>query len=144
MLGKHLLRIGAPAFMVAGFVLAELPVAAQDPGPRYTQPLDGVQKAVKTFQFPYWRVGNVDKRLSKLCNLGLFNQRRPYSLAGHFAGPQGSAMLGAAKGTGLNLHDPTKAGNPGFDYWFHRDRTSSCIVFSAKVKDGGGGAAPAR
>lgn len=94
----------------------------------------GVYKVERTV-LPYWQVGDVDKALSNLCSLGQFNQRVPYRLAAHFYGPYGSAMLGAAKGTGLNLWDPFKKAAKDRDYWFYRDRTSACIVMSAPVKN---------
>ena len=102
----------------------------------------GVYKVERTV-LPYWQVGDVDKALSNLCSLGQFNQRVPYRLAAHFYGPYGSAMLGAAKGTGMNLWDPFKKAARDRDYWFYRDRTSACIVMSAKVKDVDPNAPPA-
>jgi len=93
----------------------------------------GVQKVERTV-LPYWLVGDVDKALSRRCSLGQFNQRTPYRLAGHFYGPYGAAMLGAAKGTGLNLWDPFKLADAQRDYWFYRDRTAACIVMTARVK----------
>jgi hypothetical protein len=95
----------------------------------------GVYKVERTV-LPYWQVGDVDKTLSRACSLGTFNQRVPFRFAGHFYGPYGSALLGAAKGTGLNLWDPYKRADAQRDYWFYRDRTSACIVMTAKVKEG--------
>jgi len=51
-------------------------------------------------------------------------------------------MLGAAKGTGLNLWDPYKRADAQHDYWFYRDRTSACIVMTAAVKEGTGAGTP--
>lgn len=101
----------------------------------------GVYKVERTV-LPYWQVGDVDKALSKLCSLGQFNQRVPYRLAAHFYGPFGSALLGAAKGAGMNLWDPFKRASADRDYWFYRDRTSACIVMSALVKKPGDPNAP--
>jgi len=92
-----------------------------------------VDKVVKT-DFAYWQVGDIDQALSRLCSVGKFNQRVPYRFAGHFKGPKGSALLGAAKGAGLNLADPQHKADKNKDYWFYRDRTAECIVFSAAVK----------
>ena len=78
--------------------------------------------------------GDIDQTLSRLCSVGKFNQRVPYRFVGHFKGPKGSAMLGAAKGSGLNLFDPQHKADKQHDYWFYRDRTADCIVFSAVVK----------
>jgi hypothetical protein len=97
----------------------------------------GVTKAVRT-QLPNWQVGDIDKNLSLMCSLGKFNQLVPYRHAGHFYGPTGAALLGAAKGNGLNLFDPEKKANAQRDYWFHRDRTSACVVYSAPVRPGNG------
>ena len=96
----------------------------------------GVYK-VERAVLPYWQVGSVDKALSRACSMGQFNQRVPYRFAGHFYGPYGTAMLGAAKGSGLNLFDPFKRADKQRDYWFYRDRTSACIVMWAPVKDTG-------
>lgn len=96
-------------------------------------PPKGVNKVVKTL-LPSWQVGDLDKKLSQMCSLGRFNQRVPYKYSAHFQGPNGASLVGGAKGNGLNLFDPTGARQPGRDYWFYRDRTSNCIVYSAKVK----------
>ena len=98
-----------------------------------------VDKVVKT-DFSYWQVGDINQALSRLCSVGKFNQRVPYRFAGHFKGPKGSALLGAAKGTGLNLFDPQHKADKNHDYWFYRDRTADCIVFSAQVKPPAGAA----
>jgi hypothetical protein len=104
-------------------------------GPALAGTLDhGVYKVERTV-LPYWQVGEVDKTLSRACSLGQFNQRVPFRFAGHFYGPYGSALLGAAKGSGLNLFDPFKRADAQRDYWFYRDRTSACIVMSARVKE---------
>jgi hypothetical protein len=42
-------------------------------------------------------------------------------------------MVGAAKGSGMNLWDPFKRATAERDYWFYRDRTAACIVMSALV-----------
>ena len=49
--------------------------------------------------------------------------------------------LGAAKGSGLNLVDPQRKADKNRDYWFYRDGTADCIVFSAVVKPPAAGAA---
>src|SRR4051812_45402445 len=99
----------------------------------------GVGKVVRS-DLAYWQVGDIDQALSRLCSVGKFNQRVPYRFVGHFKGPKGSAMLGAAKGTGLNLVDPQRKADKNHDYWFYRDRTADCIVFSAQVKQPAAGA----
>jgi len=112
------------------FALSQ-PVSAQIPSNQI--PPKGVNKIVRTL-LPSWQVGDLDKKLSQMCSLGRFNQRVPYKYSAHFQGPNGAAMVGGAKGNGLNLFDPTGARQQGRDYWFYRDRTSNCIVYSAKVK----------
>jgi hypothetical protein len=124
------------ALGAVALVLAAGPAAAQNPV--VDQPLiqrsdHGVQKVERTV-LPYWQVGDVDKALSRLCSLGQFNQRTPYRFSGHFYGPFGAALVGAAKGSGLNLWDPLKRADAQRDYWFFRDRTSACIVLTARVK----------
>jgi hypothetical protein len=104
-----------------------------DPEHRGLIPPPAVGKVVKS-ALPSWQVGNIEQGLSRLCSLGKFNQRVPYRYAGHFRGPKGAALLGAAKGTGLNLVDPQHKADKGHDYWFYRDGTADCIVFSAAVK----------
>ncbi len=92
-----------------------------------------VHKLIIT-QLPNWQVGDIDKRLSRLCSMGQFNQRVPLKYVAQFRGPTGSALIGGAKGEGLNLFDPTGAARADTDYWFHRDRTSNCVVYTAKVR----------
>jgi hypothetical protein len=108
-----------------------------DPSQRGLIAPPGVGKVVKS-DLPSWKVGDIDQALSRLCSVGKFNQQVPYRFAGHFKGPKGAALLGAAKGTGLNLADPMKKADKGRDYWFFRDRTADCIVFSAAVKQNAG------
>jgi len=128
--------LGALALGAVALVLTAGPAAAQTPlvdQPRTQRTDHGVQKVERTV-LPYWQVGDVDKALSRLCSLGQFNQRTPYRFSGHFYGPYGAALVGAAKGSGLNLWDPFKRADAQHDYWFFRDRTSACIVLTARVK----------
>ncbi|HTH97529.1 MAG TPA: hypothetical protein VL574_08945 [Stellaceae bacterium] len=78
---------------------------------------------------PYWIVGDRDDDLSRLCSLGRFNQRIDNQYVARFGGEHGEAVLGIAKGTGLNLYDPNHASKPKEDYFFLGDGTSECQVF---------------
>lgn len=102
-------------------------------GSAAASPENGIDKVVRT-PLPYWQVGTIDQDLSRRCSMGTFNQRVPYEFSGHFAGLNGASLVGAAKGSGLNLFDSAKKADPTYDYWFYRDRTSNCIVFKAKVR----------
>ena len=79
---------------------------------------------------PYWEVGERDVALSKACSFGRFNQQQieRYTVRLH-AKKGGAAVLGVAKGTGFNLHDPGHLAQPNEDYYFRDDGTSSCQVF---------------
>lgn len=78
---------------------------------------------------PYWIVGDRDDNLSRLCSLGRFNQRIDNQYVARFGGEHGEAVLGIAKGTGLNLYDPGHVSKPKEDYFFLGDGTSECEVF---------------
>jgi hypothetical protein len=117
------------ALIGAALALATLSVdasAVDQLGPK------GVIKVERT-PLPYWKVGDIDRELSRMCSLGTFNQRIPFKFAGQFVGPSGATMLGGTKGTGLNLFDPQGKRDEAYDYWFFRDRTSACIVFKSLV-----------
>ena len=82
-------------------------------------------------QSPYWEVGPRDQALSKACILGRFNQHQigRYIVQLHAKKDNGAAVLGVAKGTGINLRDLDHRANPAEDYFFLDDGTSSCEVF---------------
>lgn len=113
------------AVLALGFFSAD-GVAQDQLGPK------GVIKVTRS-PLPYWKVGDIDRDLSKMCSLGQFNQRIPYKFSGQFVGPSGSSLVGGTKGTGLNLFDPQGKRDEAYDYWFFRDRTSACIVFKSLV-----------
>jgi hypothetical protein len=113
------------AILALGFFRADA-VAQDQLGPK------GVIKVTRS-PLPYWKVGDIDRDLSKMCSLGQFNQRIPYKFSGQFVGPTGSSLVGGTKGTGLNLFDPQGKRDEAYDYWFFRDRTSACIVFKSLV-----------
>ncbi|GGF25670.1 hypothetical protein GCM10011611_34690 [Aliidongia dinghuensis] len=81
-------------------------------------------------QAPYWEAGPRDPKLSNACSLGRFNERQMgrYIVRLH-AKAGGAAVLGVAKGTGLNLWDPDRLAVKTEDYLFRQDGTSACEVF---------------
>jgi hypothetical protein len=78
---------------------------------------------------PYWKVGARDDALSRLCGLGRFSMQRPGAYVAKFVGKDSPAVLGVAKGSGLNLYDPDHKAKPGEDYFFHDHGTTSCQVY---------------
>jgi hypothetical protein len=82
-------------------------------------------------QSPYWEAGPRDTKLSQACSLGRFNERQMgrYVVRLHAKTGGGAAVLGVAKGTGLNLWDPDKLAVVSEDYMFRQDGTSACEVF---------------
>ena len=94
---------------------------------------------------PYWEVGSRDPVLSKACATGRFNQEQigRYIVRLHAKKDNGAAVLGIAKGTGLNLRDPDHRANPAEDYYFRDDGTSSCEFFvGGRKPKAGAGAGP--
>jgi hypothetical protein len=83
---------------------------------------------VLTSQAPYWEVGVRDDTLSRACSLNRFEPLHPGDLVARFTGPVGSALLDVAKGTGLNLRDPTHLAKRNEDYFFRNTGTTSCEV----------------
>ena len=81
-------------------------------------------------QSPYWEAGPRDQKLSQACSLGHFNERQVgRDVVRLHAKSGGAAVLGVAKGTGLNLYDPDKLAVVTEDYMFRQDGTSACEVF---------------
>lgn len=81
-------------------------------------------------QAPYWEAGPRDPKLSMACSLGRFNERQMgrYVVRLH-AKAGGAAVLGVAKGNGVNLWDPDQIAVATEDYLFRQDGTSACEVF---------------
>src|ERR1700722_4642029 len=79
---------------------------------------------------PYWDAGTRSPTLSRACAIGRFNERQigRYIVRLH-AKNGGAAVLGVAKGTGVNLDDPDHMAKPTEDYMFHDDGTSNCEVY---------------
>jgi hypothetical protein len=78
---------------------------------------------------PYWEVGVNDPVLSQMCATGQFNEKNVNAYVARFTGNEGAAVLGIAKGNGLNLSDPKHAAKATEDYFFLGDGSSSCSVF---------------
>lgn len=93
-------------------------------------PPAGATEVLINSKAPYWEVGPRDPALSRACSVGRFNQRKIglYTIQLH-AKSGGAAVLGVAKGSGLNLVDPDHHASGAEDYIFHNDGTSSCEVF---------------
>ncbi|HZT88260.1 MAG TPA: hypothetical protein VFA12_09835 [Stellaceae bacterium] len=87
------------------------------------------QQTVITSKSPYWKVGVEDPALSRACAIGRFGLKDPKRYVARFTGPEGGAVLGIAKGSGLNLVDPDHKAKPNEDYFFHDHGTSSCAVY---------------
>ena len=85
-------------------------------------------EVVLTSQAPYWEVGVRDDGLSRACSLNRFEPLHPGDLVARFVGPVGGALLDVAKGTGLNLRDPTHLAKRNEDYFFRNTGTTSCEV----------------
>lgn len=78
---------------------------------------------------PYQRIGPRDQTLSRACAIGRFNQYQVDRYIARLHDKIGSAVLGVAKGSGLNLRDPGHLAKAEEDYFFRDDGTSSCEVF---------------
>jgi hypothetical protein len=91
----------------------------------------GATETVIDSDSPYWEVGSRDQSLSKACAVGRFNQVQigRYIVRLHAKKGNGAAVLGIAKGTGLNLRDPDHIAKSAEDYYFRDDGTSNCEVF---------------
>jgi len=85
-------------------------------------------EVVLTSNAPYWDVGVRDDALSRACSLNRFEPLHPGDLVARFIGPVGGALLDVAKGTGLNLRDPTHLAKRSEDYFFRNSGTTSCEV----------------
>ncbi|MEX2449466.1 MAG: hypothetical protein WD407_01270 [Rhodospirillales bacterium] len=104
-----------------GFFLAAMIAAA-------VVPVQSAQYA--TSKSPYWRVGDVNEKLSSLCQRRLFNQVSHLQWHIGYIGGPGKGVTGIAK-KGWNLSDPTNVGVPGITYHFFNDGYSNCKVYTA-------------
>ena len=83
-----------------------------------------------TSKSPYWRVGDINKVLSNLCQKRLFNQVRRLNLRIGYLGKVGKGVTGIAQKY-WNLKDPTNISISGLTYHFYNDGFSNCKVFTA-------------
>lgn len=97
----------------------------QDRLPRY----DTGSKVLLRSTAPYWEVGQLSGVHSTLCAAGQFNQIRKNARVLEFVGRDGNTVLGVAKGTGWNLHDPQGRAEAEADYFFRNDGTTACEVY---------------
>ncbi len=100
------------------------------------------QQVVITSKSPFWKVGVADAELGKACSLGRFGMAEPEHYVARFTGATGAAVLGIAKGSGLNLYDPDHHAKPEEDYFFRAHGTTSCEVYVGGRK--GGAPAPGK
>jgi hypothetical protein len=95
--------------------------------------LGGAAQAAKfaTSEAPFYRVGALDRKLSRACQRGEFGQikRHAYNIA--FVGPTGRALTGIAT-TYWNLYDPLGLAEPDMTYHFYNQGYSDCRVFKAR------------
>ena len=82
---------------------------------------------------PYWKVGGIDERLTKLCRRGLFNQIKSSTYNIMFVGPEGRAITGIAK-KGWNLKDPLGLAQDDVTFHFYNDGYSDCRVYIARQR----------
>jgi hypothetical protein len=108
----------ATAYRAAALALTMLiPAAAAQAG-----------QTVITSKSPYWNVGVMDEALSRACAMGRFGLKTANRYVARFIGSEGGAVLGIAKGSGLNLNDPGHLAKPNEDYFFYAHGTTSCAV----------------
>lgn len=81
-----------------------------------------------TSQQPYWRVGQINKRLSAACQKGEFGQRKYLHYSIGFIGPKGRAVTGIATST-WNLYDPKRLAESRKTYHFFNQGYSDCKVY---------------
>jgi len=107
-------------------VLAMLPAADAEAARKR------VQGQYATSTQPYWRVGQLNRRLSVACQRGEFGQRRVLNLSIGYIGRQGRAVTGIATST-WNLYDPKGLSEPRRTYHFFNQGYSDCKVYVAET-----------
>ncbi len=125
-------RVGGPAAVLALLTVPMVLVAAVPPGAAVQ-----AREAGRTLQYgqstaPFWKVGEPDPALTRLCRRGRFNQLANNSYyIGYYGGANpGRGYTGIAK-RGYNLRDPEGRAVAGFTYHFFNDGYSNCKVYAA-------------
>lgn len=88
-------------------------------------------------QQPHWNVGQLDRDLSNACRHGRFNQRSDHRRYIGYLGDAGAGTTGIARQS-WNLRDPDRRSKPDATYHFADDGLSTCRVYVATDKPGGG------
>ena len=70
----------------------------------------------------------IDRKLSRLCEVGAFRQRRNLGLYAYAPG----ITYGVGFAEGYNLEDPQGVAKPGMVYFFVRPDTERCLVLAAR------------
>jgi len=120
----------ALSLVCAAVVVAVLPGVG--PGASAWAAEMGTTKRHGTSIAPFWKVGDPDAALSRLCRIGQFNQKRHDSLYIGYYGLEnpGRGYTGVAK-KGYNLIDPTAQAEAKVTYHFFNDGFSNCKVYKA-------------
>ena len=83
-------------------------------------------------RLPYWKVGNLNLKLTKACRRGDFRQRRILNLSIGYVGRIGQGITGIAL-KGWNLIDRNGLAKDGIAYHFHNQGYSNCRVYTSKT-----------
>lgn len=107
---------------------------SNDPGGFAPSPVPGYSSnLVGWFLGPPNHVTRREDQLTRACREKEFNQRIPGFHRATFRHPGGKIQaLGWVRAGSRNLHDPDERAQPATNYYFHRDRTSKCLVYSLR------------
>ena len=81
---------------------------------------------------PFWKVGALDRTLTKACRSGNFKQRRIMNLSIGYVGKIGQGATGIAL-KGWNLIDRKGLAKDGIAYHFYNQGYSNCRVYTSKT-----------
>ena len=81
---------------------------------------------------PYWRVGQLNRRLSAACQKGEFGQRKILVYSIGYVGGRGQGITGIATST-WNLMDPNGLSEPRKTYHFFNQGYSDCKVYVSDI-----------